>query len=197
MRNRFRSIGAALAMIALALPIERQISAQSGISPEQGGPYPTLLIRNITVIDGSGAPAYGPVNITIRRNLIERVDRADPISAGQGGRANQQAQPDRVIDGTGMYAMPGIVDGHTHVSSNTNVPPEYIYKLLLGHGVTTIRVFNVGNDDPKAMVVEKEWSASNRIVAPRMYIYPFWRGGDARYSSPEGARQIVDEWHAL
>jgi len=197
MRNRFRSIGAALAMIALALPIERQISAQSGTSPEQGGPYPTLLIRNITVIDGSGAPAYGPVNITIRRNLIERVDRADPISAGQGGRANQQAQPDRVIDGTGMYAMPGIVDGHTHVSSNTAVPSEYIYKLLLGHGVTTIRVFNVGNDDPKAMVVEKERSASNQIVAPRMYIYPFWRGGDARYSSPEGARQIVDEWHAL
>jgi cytosine/adenosine deaminase-related metal-dependent hydrolase len=197
MRNGFRSIVITLAAIALAVPLRRQLSAQGGASPEQGGPYPTLLIRNVTVIDGSGAPAYGPVNITIRRNVIERVDRADPISSGQGGRANQQAQSDRVIDGTGMYAMPGIVDGHTHVSSNTAVPSEYIYKLLLGHGVTTIRVFNVGNDDPKAMVVEKERSASNQIVAPRMYIYPFWRGGDARYSSAEGARQIVDEWHAL
>ncbi len=93
--------------------------------------------------------------------------------------------------------MPGIVDGHTHVSSSGAVPSEYIYKLLLGHGVTTARVFNIGNDDPKAMVAERQRSAANQIVAPRLYIYPFWRGSDPRLSTPDGARQIVDEWHAL
>ena len=30
-----------------------------------------------------------------------------------------------------------------------------------------------------------------------MYIYPFYRGTDPRLNSPDGARQIVDEWHAL
>src|SRR5438034_449009 len=36
------------------------------------------------------------------------------------------------------------------------------------------------------------------IVAPRMYVYPFWgRDNDPRNSQADGARQIVDEWHAL
>jgi imidazolonepropionase-like amidohydrolase len=164
--------------------------------PEQAGPYSTLVIRNVTVIDGSGSPAYGPVNIVVRNNVVERIERTDPINAGRGA-AGGQAAADRVIDGTGMYVMPGIVDGHTHVSSNSNVPAEYIYKLLLGHGVTTARVFNIGNADPKAMVAERQRSAANQIAAPRLYVYPFWRGSDPRFSTAEGARQIVDEWHAL
>src|ERR1700745_809971 len=55
-----------------------------------------------------------------------------------------------------------------------------------------------------AMKIQKEWwrrrkkTAANQIIAPRMYVYSFWgRGDDSRYSSPEGARQIVDEWHTL
>ncbi len=96
-----------------------------------------------------------------------------------------------------MYVIPGLVDGHVHVSSNPAVPADYIYKLFLSHGVTTIRVFNIGRDDPKAMVAEREKAAANEIVAPRMYIYPFWRGTDPRFTNPDGAKQIVDEWHAL
>ena len=51
-------------------------------------------------------------------------------------------------------------------------------------------VFNIGNDDAKAMVAEKQKSAANQIIAPRLYIYPFWRGSDPRYSTAEGARQV-------
>jgi hypothetical protein len=47
------------------------------------------------------------------------------------------------------------------------------------------------------MVAEREKAAANQIVAPRMYIYPFWRGTDPRLTSPDGAKQSVDEWHAL
>ena len=203
MNAQRRSVWFALVLAAMTgslASFEPPASAQGGagpVSPVQGGPYPTLLIRNVTVIDGSGSPAYGPVNIVVRNNVIDRIERTDPINAERTGRGGAAAaQADRVIDGTGMYVMPGLVDGHVHVSSNTNVPADYIYKLFLGHGVTTIRVFNIGNADPKGMVAERQKSAANQIVAPRMYIYPFWRGGDARYSTPEGARQIVDEWHA-
>ena len=174
-------------------------AAQAGgaAGAEQAGPYNTLLIRNVTVIDGSGSPAFGPVNIVVKNNTIDRIEPVDAINAGRLGRGGAPTQADRVIDGTGMYVMPGLVDGHVHVSSNTNVPAEYIYKLFLGHGVTTIRVFNIGNDDPKAMVAEREKSAANQIVAPRMYIYPFYRGRDPKLATPEGAKATVDDWHSL
>ena len=186
---------AAMTMFAVAGP---DAAAQGGgAATEQAGPYNTLLIRNVTVIDGSGSPAFGPVNIVVKNNTIDRIDPVDAINAGRLGRGGAPAQADRVIDGTGMYVMPGLVDGHVHVSSNTNVPAEYIYKLFLAHGVTTIRVFNIGSDDPKAMVAEREKSAANQIVAPRMYIYPFYRGRDPKLATPEGAKATVDEWHAL
>ena len=101
-----------------------------------------------------------------------------------------------MIEGKGMFVTPGLIDTHIHINANKDVPAEYIYKLLLGHGVTTVRVFNVADDDVKGMVEEKKKIAANQIVAPRMYVYPFWRGADPRFYNPDGARQIVDEWHA-
>jgi imidazolonepropionase-like amidohydrolase len=177
--------------------------AQSVGAAEPAGPFGSLEIRGVTVIDGSGAPAFGPVNIFIKGNRIERVVSSDPISRSrkekeeEGAGKKEQKAADRVIEGQGMYVMPGLIDVHIHINASQDVPAEYIYKLLLGHGVTTVRTFNVGNDDPAGMVAEKKKIAANQIIAPRMYVYPFWgRRDDSRYSNPEGARQIVDEWHA-
>ena len=175
--------------------------AQDANSAEQAGPYGLLEIRDVTVIDGSGAPAFGPVNIFVKGNRIERVVPSDSISRKEkeeeGAGKKEQKAPDRVIEGKGMYVMPGLIDVHIHINATKDVPAEYIYKLLLGHGVTTIRTFNVGREEPKGMVAEKKKIAANQIIAPRMYVYPFWgRGDDPRYSNPAGARQIVDEWHA-
>jgi len=196
-------IYAATWLCAVALVAQQNAFAQSAASgPEQGGPYPTLEIRDVTVIDGSGAPAFGPVNILIEGNRIKRIAQTDAISRTRSDEekaaAAKEKQPDRVIDGKGMYVMPGLIDVHAHINSSKDVPADYIYKLYLGHGVTTIRTFNVGRDDPKEMVAEKKKIAANQIVAPRIYVYPFWgRAEDPRFSNAEGARQIVDEWHAL
>lgn len=174
---------------------------QTAGTAEEAGPYGSLEIRDVTVIDGSGAPAFGPVNIFVKGNRIERIAAVDAIARSRSeegtAKGKEEKAPDRVIDGKGMYVMPGLIDVHIHINATKDVPAEYIYKLLLGHGVTTIRTFNVGRDDPKGMVAEKKKIAANQIIAPRMYVYPFWgRGDDPRYSNPEGARQIVDEWHA-
>ena len=67
--------------------------------------------------------------------------RAEKDEEGAGKKA--QKAPDRVIEGKGMYVMPGLIDVHIHINTNKDVPAEYIYKLLLGHGVTTVRTFNV------------------------------------------------------
>lgn len=187
---------------ALALISAPHARAQSPNGAEQAGPYGALEIRDVTVIDGSGAPAFGPVNIYIKGNRIDRIAAIDAIARNrqpdEKSPAKEAKQPDRVIEGKGMYVLPGLIDVHIHINESKSVPAEYIYKLLLGHGVTTIRAFNVGREELKEMVAEKKKIASNQIVAPRMYVYPFWgRGGDdPRYSNPDGARQIVDEWHA-
>lgn len=189
-----------LSATALLFVISPGASAQNPNGTEQAGPYSLLEIRGVTVIDGSGAPAYGPVNIFIQGNHIERIVPEDAIGRSRNQSApgaKQEKAPDRIIEAKGMYVTPGLIDVHIHVNENKDVPAEYIYKLLLGHGVTTIRTFNIGNDTPKEMVAEKQLSAEDKIIAPRIYVYPFWgRGNDSRFFHADGARQVVDEWHS-
>src|SRR5215813_6934585 len=40
---------------------------------EGEGPWPHLILRGVTVIDGTGAPPYGPVDIVIEKNRIVKV----------------------------------------------------------------------------------------------------------------------------
>jgi imidazolonepropionase-like amidohydrolase len=174
------------------------LSAQGNKSAETQGPYNTLVIRDAMVIDGTGAPAKGPLDIVIKGNRITEVLATDPISVARRGMGAQRPTGDRVIEAKGMYVMPGIVDMHTHVLDQ--VPAEYIYKLWLAQGVTTIRLFNLGSKSPEGMVAEKRRVAANELLAPRMYVYPFWDAPagttDPRFATPGGAREIVREWKA-
>src|SRR5215471_14310724 len=94
-------------------------SSAQAKEPEQGGPYGTMVIRGATIIDGSGAPAFGPADIFVQGNRIARIAPTDAVT-----REEEKAQaagtkpkpPDRVIDGKGMYVMPGIVDLHSHIN---------------------------------------------------------------------------------
>ncbi|MBI4485980.1 MAG: amidohydrolase, partial [Acidobacteria bacterium] len=63
-----------------------------------------LIIRQAMVIYGSGKPAYGPVDIVVEGGLITAIGN----SAGTAG------PQDAVIDATGKYVMPGIVNAHMH-----------------------------------------------------------------------------------
>ncbi len=65
------------------------------------GPYHRLVIRGATLIDGTGAPAIGPVDIVIEQDRIARIQGVGyahlPIK--EQGRP---AQGDYEIDATGM-----------------------------------------------------------------------------------------------
>jgi cytosine/adenosine deaminase-related metal-dependent hydrolase len=165
--------------------------------PEAEGPFETLILRNAIIIDGTGAPAKGPVDIVIKHNMIEQILAADPIGRARVGSEPATPANAHVIEAKGMYVTPGLVDMHIHFQNT--LPLDYQYKLLLGHGVTTIRFFNIGDDTPQQMVEEKHRSASNQIMAPRMYAYPFWRAypNDPRFNSAKDAPQIVREWKSL
>jgi imidazolonepropionase-like amidohydrolase len=170
----------------------RQGGGQGGIVPasarrpgEGQGPFASMAITNVMVIDGTGAPPYGPMNVWVENNRIARIQGAGTpgVPRRQGGAP---PNADHVIDGTGMYLLPGFVDLHVHAGGPPkNAEAEYAYKLWLAHGVTTVRGVSLA---PNAFSIsEKARSATNEIAAPRIFNYQ--RPGDT--SSPEAARAWV------
>jgi len=159
------------------------------------GPYRKLVIRGVTLIDGTGAPPRGPVDIVIEGDRIVDVLQAGwPGMPLKADRAPRDA--DHEIDATGMYALPGFVDMHTHGGDPKKSPNlEYAYKLWLAHGVTTVRGVSLAPHDLAAS--EKARSARGEIVAPRIFNYQTmgsgWSGG--RIDSPAKARAWV-QWAA-
>jgi imidazolonepropionase-like amidohydrolase len=137
-----------------------------------------LLIHNATVIDGNGTPASGPKDIVIENNTISDVVALDPVSLSRGGRGGAQA--DAVIDATGKYVMPGLINAHAHLQEERGGKPQpiaYELDIWLACGITTIR--DVGSDTKRALELRRQ-SAEGEIAAPRIFVYPmFGRPKDA------------------
>ena len=110
---------------------------------ESEGPFEKLIIRDAIVIDGAGAPPRGPVTIEVAGERIVGLH-----GAGTGGfhaDAAAESAGTRVIDAAGKYVLPGFIDAHTHLGSTNHAysgrltDPEYVLKLWLAHGITTVR----------------------------------------------------------
>ncbi|MCZ6917455.1 MAG: amidohydrolase family protein [Gemmatimonadetes bacterium] len=144
-------------------------------SPDRGpgdgeGPFERLIIRGATIIDGTGAPPQGPMDIVIEGNRIVAIR-----SVGTPGvPIREQGRPGgatRELDAHGMYVFPGFVDLHGHQGgSSQGTPAEYVHKLWMGHGVTTVRDPGSGNG-VEWTLEESRRSANNEIVAPRLFVY--------------------------
>lgn len=88
---------------------------------------PALLIRNVRIIDarspGSSDPGpQTPSDILIENGRISRIAAAGTITSNA-----------RVIDATGKFVMPGLVDLHAHFE-RPDLLPGFLY-----FGVTTVR----------------------------------------------------------
>ena len=159
------------------------------------GPYGRLILRGVTVINGEGAPPVGPVDIVIEDNRIASIRNVGypglPIE--DEGRPEAR-QGDRVLDLEGHYVLPGFIDMHAHFGGDAQgVPAEYVAKLWLAHGVTTIR--EAGSFNGLAWVKEhQQRSASNAIAAPRIVPYAgFGMGSVEPIITPEQARRWVKD----
>ena len=157
------------------------------------GPHERLILRGLTVINGEGAPPQGPMDIVIEGDRIAAVRNVGypGIDIRPGDRP--EAQPgDREIDLTGHYALPGFIDMHGHIGGDEQgVPAEYVYKLWLAHGITTVR--EPGSFNGLDWVLRQaSLSEQNAIAAPRIIPYAgFGMGLDEPISSPETARDWV------
>ena len=182
LRTLFAALAFALASPALAQPTMESVPDRP--AGEGEGPFETLLIRGATMIDGTGAPPEGPVDIVVEGNRIAQIVRG-------GGT---QVEADSVIEADGMYVLPGFVDTHGHNGDPAKAPqPSYGFKLWLAHGVTSVRGvgFGFGPNDPS--IDQKRRSAANTITAPRLFAYqvPGTVWPDGAVDSPEKGREWV------
>ena len=160
---------------------------------EGEGPYPRLILRGGTVVDGTGAPPFGPVDVVIEGNRITAVKSVGNPGMPIDPKRRPEARPgDRELDATGLYVLPGLVDMHGHIGGvEQGTPAEYVLKLWLAHGITTVR--DPGSGNGLAWVLDhKRRSERNEITAPRIYAYvTFGQGREAPFTTAEEARSWV------
>jgi imidazolonepropionase-like amidohydrolase len=146
---------------------------------EHGRRYDRLVIRNVLVIDGKGTPMRGPIDVVVEGNRIASV-------MGANARPDAYKNEAHVLDGTGMYLLPGFINSHIHLHderAGLAQPFEYEHKIYLSCGVTTVR--DVGTD-PKKALAERRKSQEGSIVAPRIFVYVVAGG-----RTPEEGRKAV------
>lgn len=161
---------------------------------EEGeGPFKRLIIRGATVIDGTGAPPRGPMDIVIEGNRIVQIANvgAPYVPIDEAGRPKGATKE---IDASGSYVLPGFINLHAHVGGAKKSPnATYPYKLWMAHGITTIRGVPAANVNWTQS--EKKRSAENKIVAPRIIAFHTlgsgedWKGGPVY--TPDQARTWV------
>jgi len=183
----------------LVLTIVISLGAQAQENYLGDGPYNQLIIRGVTLINGDGSPPRGPVDIVVENNIIKQIQVVGypgvPVKEAYRPKLNEGG---RELDANGMYLLPGFVDMHGHIGGRAQGAEwDYVFKLWMAHGVTTVR-------EPSGRGIDytldlKERSANNSILAPRIFSYTafgqtskqFNPLNDAPISTPEMARTWV------
>ncbi len=127
-----------------------------------------LLIRNVRVLDGTGAPARDGRDVMLQGRRIESISETTDMA------------PDdiRVIDGTGKTLIPGLIEMHTHLSLPAFGSRHG--KVWLSYGVTSMRT---PADAPFRVLEERESIRAGRRVGPRVYFTGGTLDGDRIYYS--------------
>ena len=139
------------------------------LSPADAANGDALLIKNVTVIDGTGRPAQAGHWVLVEGGRITQI-RDRSIKAPKGAV---------VVDGRGKFLIPGLIDTHVHLEGGRKgamgtdralvIDKDTGRRMLHGYlysGVTSI--YDCGNHD-KFIFAMRDDERSGRMVSPRVY----------------------------
>ena len=130
------------------------------------------LFTNIAIFDGSGETPY-PGEVLVQGNRIKAV--------AKGKDQLDRNQAEEVVDGGGATLMPGLTEGHAHISYTNcaalrdigTVPTEehmlitaYNAKLMLDSGFTS--AYSAASSKPRLDIVLRNEINAGRLPGPRL-----------------------------
>lgn len=113
-------------------------------------PGSSLLLRDVTLIDGTGASPREHVSVLVRSGVIEEIGGSLAVPGAL------------VVEGRGRFLIPGLWDVHVHVSFGE----ETDLGVLVANGVTSVR--DMGGD----LDLLDRWRArieAGELVGPRIF----------------------------
>ena len=172
------------------LTLSVALAALPGSTAAQG----TLAVTNVRLIDGNGGAPIAPATVLIRGARIEAAGPAATIKIPAGAR---------IIAGTGLSAIPGLADLHTHLTGGWDGEAvDFVgYRRMLGAllyaGVTT--VLDPGDVTAWVKQLQAEVNAG-RLAGPRIYFAgpvfdgprPIWPDISVAVSSPAQLPHFID-----
>ena len=144
-----------------------------------------ILIKNIKLIDGTGAPPLENQSVLIENGRFIKIEDRNKISISNGAK---------VIDGDGKTMIPGLVGVHNHLHiPGNNFLGEIATKLYLASGVTTIQT--CGSASPfKEIELAKKIKAGKAIGPDIVPSAPYITGktGNPNMIIPRNEKQLRD-----
>ena len=130
-----------------------------------------ILIRDVSVIDGTG---------TATRTHMDIVMRGGKIAAIAATGSAPAPLPDSIIDGRGLFAIPGLIDAHVHTGQDAWDERVATLKGAIMGGVTS--VLELAGDTRATGDLQRAILA-DQIAGPHIY-YVALLGGPAFFSDP-------------
>ncbi|HEX4176909.1 MAG TPA: amidohydrolase family protein, partial [Rhizomicrobium sp.] len=161
----------------------------------------TTVLKNVTVIDGTGAAPQANSAIVMTDGKIAWVGPVSALKAPAGAT---------IKDLSGKFVMPGIIDSHTHIGMMHDVTQDEKYetpenvqadlKQYAAYGITTVQVLGTDKDFVLGM---RNQQRKGRPTMARIFSagqgavikggYGGLVGVTNPISTPEEGRKLVDE----
>ncbi len=168
-------------MIKILTTIGLVITLSSSVVAQQ-----VLAIKNVNLVDGRAGTTKQNMTILLENNRIVSVGKSNVIQIPRNAK---------IVDGTGQWAIPGLIDVHSHSKS------RQVLQRALALGVTTIHCMP---SLPDTTLDLELWSSTASSPSPRVLLTQWLFTGEfpgnispntwaiVKPATPDEARQNVD-----